>query len=211
MRYQGKITRWNDGKGYGLIIPSDGGEDVFVHISFFVKGQRRPIGEEIVTYEVASDERQRAYATNVMFLGRSVSSPRVPRGTATATALALYFFTFIGVSVAFGLLPVAVLVIYLVVSCLAFAFYGSDKSAAQNDRWRTRESTLHLLGLLGGWPGALVAQRLFRHKSRKRSFQLMFWTGVILNCAILGWLFSTPGSAALRTLLSKVRMHTFLF
>jgi uncharacterized membrane protein YsdA (DUF1294 family)/cold shock CspA family protein len=211
MRYQGKLTRWNDEKGYGFITPHEGGKDVFVHISSFAKGQRRPVGEEMVTYEVASDERQRACATNVMFSGRSVAFAGAPRGTAMAAAAALLFFTFIGASVVFRLLPVAVLIIYVVVSCLAFAFYGFDKSAAKNDRWRIPESRLHMLGLLGGWPGALVAQRLFRHKSRKPSFQLLFWIVVMLNCAILGWLFSTSGSSTLRTQLTTARMQTFRF
>jgi uncharacterized membrane protein YsdA (DUF1294 family)/cold shock CspA family protein len=203
MRYQGKITRWNDDKGFGFIIPNGSGEDVFVHISSFVKGQRRPTGEEIVTYELATDERKRVLATNVAFVGTRVSSLGGSSGTTNAAVVALLFFAFVGASVFFGQLPVEVLIFYLVVSCLAFASYGFDKSAAKNDRWRTRESTLHMLGLLGGWPGALVAQRLFRHKSRKLSFQLMFWAVVILNCAVLGWLFSAPGSAALRTLLNR--------
>jgi uncharacterized membrane protein YsdA (DUF1294 family)/cold shock CspA family protein len=210
-RYQGKLTRWNDEQGYGFIAPNDGGKEVFVHISSFAKGQRRPTGEEVVTYEVGSDARQRACAINVTFAGGSIFSSRAPRGTAAVALVALLFFTFIGASVFSGLLPVAVLVIYLVVSCLAFAIYGFDKSAAKDDRWRTPEGTLHMLGLLGGWPGALVAQRLFRHKSRKPSFQLMFWIVVVLNCAILGWLFSAQGSSALRTLSGLVRMHTFRF
>jgi uncharacterized membrane protein YsdA (DUF1294 family)/cold shock CspA family protein len=211
MRYQGKITRWNDEKGYGFILPNDGGKDVFVHISSFVKGQPRPTGEEVVTYEIGSDARQRACATNVMFSGRNVSYIRAPRGSTIAAAVALLFFTLVEVSVVLGLLPAAVLVIYLVVSGLAFAFYGFDKSAAEDGRRRIPEINLHMLGFLGGWPGALVAQRVFRHKSRKLSFQLIFWVVVVLNCAVLGWLFSSPGSSALRTLSGIVRMHTFRF
>ncbi|MDP3638593.1 MAG: DUF1294 domain-containing protein, partial [Azonexus sp.] len=77
--------------------------------------------------------------------------------------------------------------------------YALDKSAAQGGRWRTQESTLHLLALIGGWPGALIAQNRLRHKSRKTSFQLVFWMTVLLNCGGLGWLLSTPGNPVLRS------------
>lgn len=72
-------------------------------------------------------------------------------------------------------------------SCVTFIAYAFDKSAAIKGRQRTPEQTLHLLELLGGWPGALIAQNLFRHKSRKASFQIAFWAIVLLNCAALSW------------------------
>ncbi|MBU1980413.1 MAG: DUF1294 domain-containing protein, partial [Gammaproteobacteria bacterium] len=77
----------------------------------------------------------------------------------------------------------------------------SIKGAARNDQWRTPESTLHLFALVGGWPGALAAQRLLRHKSKKQPFQMMFWTTVVLNCSTLAWLYSSSGSVALRSIL----------
>jgi uncharacterized membrane protein YsdA (DUF1294 family) len=95
----------------------------------------------------------------------------------------------------------AVLGLYLAASVLVFIAYAIDKSAAQNDQWRTKESTLHLFALVGGWPGALVAQRLFRHKTSKKSFQTVFWATVVLNCAGFGWLFSTQGAAMLQSFL----------
>lgn len=76
---------------------------------------------------------------------------------------------------------------YLAVSIVAFIAYALDKSAAKNNRWRTQERTLHLLGLLGGWPGALLAQRVLRHKSKKTAFLLVFWLTVLINCAALVW------------------------
>ena len=52
---------------------------------------------------------------------------------------------------------------YGVVSILTFLVSWYDKSAARNGQWRTKESSLLLLGLAGGWSGAVVAQRLLRH------------------------------------------------
>jgi len=102
-------------------------------------------------------------------------------------------------SVYAGRLPVAVLGLYLIAGVVAFAAYAFDKWAARNNRWRVRESTLHLFALAGGWPGALVAQRILRHKTKKRSFQVVCWSTVVVNCCALGWLFSSSGSEALRS------------
>lgn len=51
MHYQGKITYWKDGQGYGFIAPNDGGKQVFIHIKSFLSRQRRSASSEIVTYE----------------------------------------------------------------------------------------------------------------------------------------------------------------
>jgi cold shock CspA family protein len=69
MRYQGKITDWKDDRGFGFITPSSGGAPVFVHISAFKKGQRRPAGNELVTYELLNDPKKGFRAQNVMFFG----------------------------------------------------------------------------------------------------------------------------------------------
>ena len=90
---------------------------------------------------------------------------------------------------------------YLGLSVLAFIACGADKSAARHNRWRTKESTLHILGLAGGWPGALMAQQVFRHKSKKHAFQAAFWFTVAINCAALGYLLSSSGANVLRTIL----------
>jgi uncharacterized membrane protein YsdA (DUF1294 family) len=65
--------------------------------------------------------------------------------------------------------------IYLVMSLVTFLAYARDKTKAINNEWRTKESTLHLLELLGGWPGALITQKMIRHKNKKLSFQVAFW------------------------------------
>lgn len=83
-----------------------------------------------------------------------------------------------------------VIVLYLGTSIVAFFAYRQDKSAARYNQRRTPEQTLHLLGLLGGWPGALLAQKLLRHKTRKLSFQVVFWTTVLLNIGSVIMLFS---------------------
>ena len=83
-------------------------------------------------------------------------------------------------------------VVYVVASVICFFAYGIDKWKAKADRPRTSESTLHLLELLGGWPGALVAQSLLHHKSQKTSFRIWFWIIVAVHLVLVGvWAYLT--------------------
>lgn len=66
-------------------------------------------------------------------------------------------------------------------SVITFGVYAFDKSAAIRGAWRVSEKNLHTLALIGGWPGGLMAQRMLRHKSSKRSFLLVFWLAAIVN------------------------------
>lgn len=81
--------------------------------------------------------------------------------------------------------PVGTPWIYLVLSILLAIVYAVDKSAARNHRWRVSERNLLLIGLLGGWPGAVVAQQVLRHKTRKSSFQWAFWATVTANAVLV--------------------------
>jgi len=201
MRYQGRITKWKDDKGFGFITPNGGSEQVFVHISSFSNRQRRPEGNEIVTYELKVDAKGRAQANTVAFVGERPTPSAPPGRSNFPPVFAVCFLVFVVVAVVAGRLPIAVLALYLVASLVAFFAYAFDKSAALRNQWRTQESTLHLFALLGGWPGALAAQRLLRHKSAKASFQATFWVTVVLNCGALGWLFLPSGARALQSVL----------
>jgi uncharacterized membrane protein YsdA (DUF1294 family) len=81
-------------------------------------------------------------------------------------------------------------VLYAGASIGCFIVYAIDKSAARQGAWRTPESTLLLLGLACGWPGAVLAQAWLRHKSAKPSFQWLFWLTVVLNLTAFVYLAS---------------------
>lgn len=81
-------------------------------------------------------------------------------------------------------LPLLVGGAYLVLSLSCFVAYAIDKSAAKNGQWRTPESTLLLLGLVGGWPGAVLAQQWLWHKTSKTAFQWKFYLTVVLNLGL---------------------------
>lgn len=102
-----------------------------------------------------------------------------------ASTFSILFLSVLGSAVFLGRLPKTIIIIYITMSVIAFIAYGIDKSAARRGKWRTPEKTLQVIGLLCGWPGAVAAQKFFRHKSSKASFQMFFWTSVILNCSAL--------------------------
>jgi uncharacterized membrane protein YsdA (DUF1294 family) len=114
---------------------------------------------------------------------------------------AAVFLAFVVGTVAMGKLPFVVLIAYLVASCVAYLAYVFDKAASLKGQWRTPESTLHLFSLVGGWPGAMLAQRMVRHKTQKQSFQVTYWATVVLNCAVLAWLLSPTGLRAVESLI----------
>lgn len=74
-----------------------------------------------------------------------------------------------------------ILVAYLIMSAITFCAYAFDKYKAKKAMWRTPEKTLHLLEFCCGWPGAMLAQKLIRHKSYKPSFRVVFWLMVLAN------------------------------
>lgn len=187
MRYKGRITDWRDDRGFGFITPALGGDRVFVHIKSFVNRSRRPVGKDLVTYELKRDTKGRLQGVKVAYSGdQAPRSSTGKRGAGTLVVAAVFVLAVAGAIVA-GLLPPYTLGLYLAASAMAFFAYAWDKWAAKTGRWRTAESTLHLLGLLGGWPGAIVAQQTLRHKSKKKSFQWVFWVTVVLNCGALLW------------------------
>ena len=200
MRFQGKVSNWNDAKGYGFVEPNGGGERAFVHISAFQAHSGRPVNGDVITYELVKEESNRYKAKNIAFTGEAKKHKSHGTGNRSKSLGVVLIGVFaIGIlaSVYLGRLPLAVAVAYGVLSLITFIAYAMDKSAAQNGRWRTKERTLHLFSLLGGWPGAYFAQRTLSHKSKKREFRVVYWVTVLLNLAGLIWLHTEKGASLL--------------
>jgi uncharacterized membrane protein YsdA (DUF1294 family)/cold shock CspA family protein len=191
MRHAGRVTRWNDEKGFGFVTPHDGGARAFLHIKAFQRSARRPVDDDLVSYATQVDAKGRLNAVEVRFAGQRIAAPatqrrdtpvRVPRvGVAVGFLLVALMLTLMGA------LPALVALVYLVMSAVSYIAYVLDKDAAgKRPRQRTPETTLHLLDALGGWPGALIAQQQIRHKTVKASFQTGFWLSVLVNLAAVG-------------------------
>lgn len=191
MRKQGTITRWDDDRGFGFISWQGDDGSVFVHIKAFSGSSRRPEVGDAVFYEIGKGKDGRSQAENV----RYADEPEPPKpltgrrqSGAWPVMFACLFVCFLVASAFFHRISWLVVGVYGVISMATFFVYGWDKLSAKLGRWRTPESTLHLMGLLGGWPGGLAAQRLLRHKSSKQEFLTRFWVTVMLNIAVVGYL-----------------------
>lgn len=197
MNLKGELTAWSDDKGFGFITPEGGGERVFAHISVYA-GQGRPVSDRKVKYTITRDAQGRLRAGHFEYVGAAGIFARVAPGTVLAGIVVSGFFALLAGLFYQRYLPVSVLAAYAGVSLLLFAMYGMDKAAAQRGGQRTAENTLHLFEVCCGWPGALMAQQMFRHKTRKASYQFVFWLAVLANLGALGWLMVAPEAMSLR-------------
>lgn len=197
----GKLTKWKDERGFGFIQPIDGSQEVFLHISEVKDATRRPQENDTIYYHRLADSDGKIRACNAFILGArnkpaSLSSPaKLYRASISSFPIVevvlLSLLPLIG-AIHFtwttrNLIP---LVLYPVMSLVTYALYADDKSRAKRKVWRTSEQTLHLCELAGGWLGGFIAQRILRHKNKKKSYQTAFWTIVIIHyMAWLFWLF----------------------
>ncbi|MCD1598151.1 DUF1294 domain-containing protein [Rheinheimera aquimaris] len=193
MLVKGKITQWDDDKGFGFIQPLLKGERVFLHIKALQNRSRRPVIGEVVTYAIGKDDQGRLQAQQVTFAGekRKIKAARTAAKWPLWSVLA--FAAVLAAAVATAKLPLYVPLLYAGLSVLTFITYWLDKRKAQTGKWRIEERTLQFMALLGGWPGALLAQSYLRHKSQKRVFLTVFWFSVLVNLVALSWLAGQGG------------------
>ena len=201
----GTISKWNDEKGFGFITPNSGGKQIFIHINEFSREHKRPMQGISVKYNTSTDARGRCCAVDVSPLQGHKKISKADRQLLFSLLFSGAFFAILGILVAMDELPIVIPGAYLILSAVAFALYKKDKSAAEWDEWRTPENTLHMISMLGGWPGALVAQNKLRHKSSKLSFRVVYWATVVINFGALAWLLS-PDGASMLTMIKNLKI-----
>lgn len=212
MRDKGIITSWNTERGFGFITPdkldNKHGRQVFIHIksikNLHQSQNRQSLTGKRVSYSLSTDSHGRTCAANsllskgVFYKSGRLFSRLIPVISVIAC------FTVIGLAVYMNRIPPFIMAFYVLFTLLTFFIYAADKSAAKKGHWRIKETSLHLLSLAGGWPGALLAQRIFRHKTRKKMFQGIFWLTAIINAGIFVWLLTPVGAEYLQTLINGV-------
>jgi uncharacterized membrane protein YsdA (DUF1294 family)/cold shock CspA family protein len=186
-RRTGVLAEWNDQRGFGFV--EAGGTRTFVHISAFGPADGRPQAGEFVEFAIGKgpDGRPCAVSASRLFAPAGRQGQRAARRAGVgrvAFAPVVGFAILLVVVISVLRLPFWWVTYYLVMSAFTFLLYSWDKRAAIAGTNRTPERTLHLAALLGGWPGAVLAQQSLRHKNRKESFQFRFWLAALANVAV---------------------------
>ena len=200
-RLVGRISGWNDAKGYGFVVPHDAAGRAFVHVKALQPGSRRPMEGDMISYEVWIDARGRQNAREIRLAGQRKldtvlqapparwreplppKSKPLPARLPGLPILAIFSIA-ITTGAVLGFVPFPLVLVYCGASVLSFLMYWMDKSAANWGERRIPEASLHLVDLLGGWPGALLAQAAFRHKTVKASFQQAFRRIILVNLSV---------------------------
>ena len=189
--YQGRVINWNDEKGYGFIQIQPGYENLFFHISNFAYHHRRPSADIAVTFLATPAQKGGWQASRVLLREHEhaimesdpydiadKNQPKRIEGYVYAVLDILYFLGLTLISLPLGITSA-------IMSVLTVVLYRYDKRAAEQGGQRIPNTTLHLASLLGGWPGALIARPLLRHKLNQKRFRGFFWASIVANFGIL--------------------------
>jgi uncharacterized membrane protein YsdA (DUF1294 family)/cold shock CspA family protein len=186
-RREGRLVEWFPDRGFGFIAPDDGGPSVFLHIKSLPKEDKKLDIGQAYSFDAVTDARGREQARNVVPIMEPAAPVKRPRfWFLSHIPPFLVIAAFLGIVMAvYKVTPVSAnwLIVYGVSSFGSIIGYWIDKNAAIKKNWRISETVLLLLGLVGGWPGAILAQEFFRHKTRKGTFRYLFWMTVAINMA----------------------------
>ncbi|MFN7055287.1 DUF1294 domain-containing protein [Hyphomonas sp.] len=188
LRRIGRLSGWNGARGFGFLKPEDGGPDAFAHVNAFARDDRLIEEGHAYTYLETRDEAGRLRASDIRPVRPEVTPPNPWLKFAERGARLLVIPAFAVLVIALATYPSIAIspnwwIVYGVASLACFIGYALDKRAAEHRNWRVSETILLLVGVVGGWPGAILAQEIFRHKTKKISFRTLFWMSVAVNMA----------------------------
>ncbi|SPL71937.1 DUF1294 domain-containing protein [Acinetobacter stercoris] len=201
MRDQGRLVEWFDEKGYGFIQPNDSQKDrVFIHIKDFARQGPRPIIGCALEYQVSVDGQGRYRAKNVHYLKASQTLKHAAMHNSKAHStdqklqpmqvLITIYILVLGILTATGYFKSLALIFIILMNIMTYWFYAQDKEAAELNKRRIPEQTLHILSFLGGWPAAWLAQQKLRHKTQKQPFRKIYFCTIFFNILLILWLIS---------------------
>ena len=89
MRFQGRVAEWNDGRGFGFVVPNGGGARVFLHVSALADRASRPSVGVLFSYELEQSADGRLRARAVHFVGVPAARTSKPGALASVIVLAV--------------------------------------------------------------------------------------------------------------------------
>ena len=177
---QGKVIHFDVEKGYGFIYSDKYKENIFVHKSNIKNTNKLSQGQSV---EFKVEKTKKGLSAISVIAGDKQQSP---------------YFIFALVSAIIGIGIFSYLYLYesikpifsylIAINITTFLLYGYDKLISAGERLRVPEWNLHALAILGGSPASLFAQKIFRHKTLKGSFQLVYWLIVLVQVGLIYWL-----------------------
>jgi len=202
----GIIVRWDDAKGFGFAATKSSVKDIFIHISDFESSPFRPVIDQQISFVMTTSAEGRLKGEQISFRGKMLQRKSRKLGKVVPFIL-LTFIGLLSAMILNGKLPALVGCYYLLMSAISYICYARDKRAAQVGAWRISEASLQLVSLVGGWPGAWLAQINLRHKSQKRSFKWLFYLTVVINLVGLSWLFTEHGGLFIQSLAININFQ----
>lgn len=174
---QGTVVYYNEEKGYGFIDSPEYEDNIFIHHSKINNASGLSQGQKVV-FQVTKTSK--GFSAINLEAGEKQYSPYLIFAMVS-------FLIILGVFAIFYEKIHALLAYFIAVNITTFLLYGYDKFISSGEKLRVPEYNLHALALLGGSPAGLLAQKFFRHKTLKGSFQLVYWLIVVVQMALLYW------------------------
>jgi len=187
VRLTARVEEWRADRGFGFLRFDE--HRVFIHRRDFARFHRVPAVGDAVEFVLGEDRQGRICARQAELAhdGGRIRGENLVVLAVLLIAPVAALLRFFGLEYWYATLGIA-----LLPSLLAYLLYADDKGRSRAKTWRVSEKNLHWVSMLGGWPGAYLAQRRYRHKTAKVGFQFTFWATVVLHeyvaiDYILGW------------------------
>jgi uncharacterized membrane protein YsdA (DUF1294 family)/cold shock CspA family protein len=211
MQLTGTVVFWRDDKGFGFVVCDQSNEKLFFHIRDQAGSNGRPQNGDQLKFALAKDKQGRVIAAPWQLHAVSnIASPAKPpldgaadiaRANHISLLFRLSFLIAVAAALLFGKLVYVLPLLYIEASLFTYWLYKADKEAAiARHGNRLTEETLQLFSLIGGWPGAYIAQQQLAHKRRKQSFRREFGFVILGNAMLVVWLLSPWGQQFLARL-----------
>ncbi|WP_070966064.1 DUF1294 domain-containing protein [Vibrio sonorensis] len=194
MAILGTISEWNRSKGCGYIAVENQKTKIFFNIHDVRGYSREPAVRETVLFKLSSDTAGSLRAVNI----------ERPVVFNFSLAMVIWFSTVMGASIALLDYPPVVGMFYLLLSSISYMCYLFDRSAVRLGKNRVPDFLFHLLSLLGGWPGSLLAQSFMHHKYDSLVFKSVFWLTAVINFCFFAWTITEPGEQMLNYLVGSL-------